>query len=83
MITLALLLTTALGASVRMNQGKYDPSSSNIGQDLGNSLAQETTRLGNKITDKMLSVPPTIKIPMGQRLNVFVEQDLSLQPYDA
>lgn len=80
-VALALLMTTALGAGVRMNQGKYDPNSASIAQDLGNSLAQETARLGNKITDKMLAIPPTIKVPMGQRLNVFVEQDLSLQPY--
>lgn len=80
-VALALLMTTALGASVRMTQGTYNPNSSNIAQDLGNSLAQETARLGNKITDKMLSIPPTIKVPMGQILNVFVEKDLSLQPY--
>jgi type IV secretory pathway VirB10-like protein len=80
-VALGLLLTTALGAGVRMSQGKYDPNSASISQELGNSLAQETARLGNKITDKMLSIPPTIKVPMGQRLNVFVEQDLSLQPY--
>lgn len=80
-VALALLMTTALGAGVRMNQGKYDPNSASIAQDLGNSLAQETARLGNKITDRMLAIPPTIKVPMGQRLNVFVEQDLSLQPY--
>jgi len=80
-IALGLMLTTVLGASVRMTQGKYDTNSASIGQDFGNSLAQETARVGNKITDKMLSIPPTIKVPMGERLNVFVEQDLSLQPY--
>lgn len=80
-VALGLLLTTALGGSVRMAQGKYDPNTASVSQEFGNSLAQETARLGNKITDKMLSIPPTIKVPMGQRLNVFVEQDLSLQPY--
>jgi type IV secretory pathway VirB10-like protein len=80
-VALGLLLTTTLGAGVRMSQGKYDANTAIIGQDLGHSLAQETARLGNKITDKMLSIPPTIRVPMGQRLNVFVEQDLSLQPY--
>lgn len=42
---------------------------------------QETRSLGNKVTDKMLSIPPTIKVPMGERLNVFVEQDLHLRAY--
>jgi type IV secretory pathway VirB10-like protein len=80
-VALGLLLTTALGGSVRMAQGKYDPNTASMSQEFGNSLAQESARLGNKITDKMLSIQPTIKVPMGQRLNVFVEQDLSLQPY--
>jgi len=66
---------------VRLAQGKYDPNSASMGQEFGNSLAQESARLGNKITDKMLSIKPAIKVPMGKRLNVFVEQDLSLQPY--
>jgi type IV secretory pathway VirB10-like protein len=80
-VIMGLLLTTALGTSVRMTQGKYNPANATIGQDLGNSLAQETASLGNKITDKMLSIPPTIKVPMGERLNVFVEQDLNLKAY--
>jgi type IV secretory pathway VirB10-like protein len=80
-VALGLMLTTVLGSSVRMTQGKYDPHTASMGQEFGNALAQETARLGNKVTDKMLSIPPTIKVPMGQRLNVFVEQDLSLQPY--
>jgi type IV secretory pathway VirB10-like protein len=80
-VIMGLLLTTALGTSVRMTQGKYNPANATIGQDLGNTLAQETASLGNKITDKMLSIPPTIKVPMGERLNVFVEQDLNLKAY--
>lgn len=80
-VALALLLTTSLGAGVRMTQGKYDPNTASMGEEFGNSLAQETTRIGSRITDKMLSIKPTITVPMGERLNVFVEQDLHLQPY--
>lgn len=80
-VALGLILTTALSGSVRMTQGKYDAQSSSMSQEFGNTLAQESARLGNKIADKMLSIKPTIKVPMGKRLNVFVEQDLSLQPY--
>lgn len=56
-----------------MAQGKYDPNTASMSQEFGNALAQESARLGNKITDKMLSIKPTIKVPMGKRLNVFVE----------
>ena len=80
-VALALMMTTALSAGVRMTQGKHDPRSATIGEDLGNSLAQETARLGSRIADKMLSIKPTITVPMGERLNVFVEQDLHLRPY--
>ncbi len=81
-VAIALLLTTSLGAGVRMSQGKYDPNTATMGDELGNSLAQETTRIGSRIAEKMLSIKPTITIPMGERLNVFVEQDLHLQPYN-
>lgn len=80
-VALALLMTTTLGAGVRMTQGKYDRNNSSIGEDFGNSLAQETTRIGSRIADQMLSIKPTITVPMGERLNVFVEQDLHLEPY--
>jgi type IV secretion system protein VirB10 len=75
-------MSTALGAGVRMTQGKYDSNTASIGQELGNSLAHETTSLGNKIADKMLAIKPTITVPMGEKLNVFVEADLNLKPYD-
>lgn len=80
-VALALLMNTTLGAGVRMTQGKYDPNSATIGQDFGNTLAQETARIGTRIADKMLSIKPTITVPLGERLSVFVEQDLHLEPY--
>jgi type IV secretory pathway VirB10-like protein len=80
-VVLALLLSTTLNAGVRMTQGKYDKNSSSIGEDIGNSLAQETSRFGSRVADKMLSIKPTITVPIGERLNVFVEKDLHLKPY--
>lgn len=81
-VAIGLFMSTALGAGVRMTQGKYDSNTASIGQELGNSLAHETTSLGNKIADKMLAIKPTITVPMGEKLNVFVEADLNLKPYD-
>jgi type IV secretory pathway VirB10-like protein len=81
-VAIGLFMSTALGAGVRMTQGKYDPNTASMSQELGNSLAQETGRLGNKIADKMLDIKPTITVPMGEKLNVFVEADLKLRPYD-
>jgi type IV secretory pathway VirB10-like protein len=81
-VAIGLFMSTALGAGVRMTQGKYDPNTASVSQELGNSLAQETGRLGNKIADKMLDIKPTITVPMGEKLNVFVETDLNLRPYE-
>ena len=81
-VTIGLFMSTALGAGVRMTQGKYDQNTASMSQELGNSLAQETGRLGNKIADKMLDIKPTIAVPMGEKLNVFVEMDLKLRPYE-
>lgn len=80
-VALALIMSTTLGAGVRMTQGKYDPNSSSMSEDFGNSLAQEVTRFGTRVADKMMAVKPTITIALGERLNVFVEQDLHLKPY--
>lgn len=80
-IVMALFMTTSLSAGVKMTQGKYDPNTATIGQDLGNALAQETARFGSRIADKALSIKPTITVSIGERLNVFVEQDLHLEPY--
>jgi type IV secretory pathway VirB10-like protein len=81
-VAMGLFMSTALGAGVRMTQGKYEPNTASMSQELGNSLAQETASLGNKIADKMLAIKPTITVPMGEKLNVFVEADLNLRPYD-
>ncbi len=81
-VAVGLFMSTALGAGVRMTQGKYDANSASMSQEFGNSLAHETANLGNKIADKMLAIKPTITVPMGEKLNVFVEADLNLRPYD-
>ena len=81
-VAMGLFMSTALGAGVRMTQGKYEANSASMGQEVGNALAHETASLGNKIANKMLGIKPTITVPMGERLNVFVEIDLNLRPYE-
>lgn len=81
-VAMGLFMSTALGAGVRMTQGKYDANSASMSQEFGNSLAHETANLGNKIADKMLAIKPTIAVPMGEKINVFVETDLNLIPYN-
>ena len=48
---------------------------------IGDSIAQESSRVGGRIVDRALSVQPTIKIRQGARVRVLVEEDLLLEPY--
>ena len=48
---------------------------------VGDSIAQESSRVGGRIVDRALDVQPTIKIRQGARVRVLVEEDLLLEPY--
>jgi len=44
--------------------------------------AEEISRLGAEVTRRNLNIAPTIEIPAGFRLQVFVAEDLALRaPY--
>jgi type IV secretory pathway VirB10-like protein len=57
-------------------------STGNNGQDvIGDSVAQQANRIGEKIIDKELDVQPTITIRQGWPLRVLVNKDMVLAPY--
>jgi type IV secretion system protein VirB10 len=57
-------------------------SSGNNGQDVvGDTVAQEANRIGEKIIDSELDVQPTITIRQGWPLRVLVNKDMVLAPY--
>jgi len=57
-------------------------SSGNNGQDVvGDTVAQEANRIGEKIIDRELDVQPTITIRQGWPLRVLVNKDMVLAPY--
>lgn len=80
-ILLGIVMSTAIGAGVRLSQGKYDPNTASVSQEFGNAFAQDAARFGTKVADKMLAIKPTIKVAMGETVNVLVSQDLILRPY--
>ena len=73
-----VLLSTAItfGAnSARDRDGSRD-------EDLvGDSIAQESSRIGSTIVDRTLAIQPTITIRQGARVRVLVEEDIILEPY--
>jgi type IV secretory pathway VirB10-like protein len=76
----AAALTTALAYAG--NLARNPNSSSNNGQDvIGDSVAQQANRIGEKIIDRELDVQPTITIRQGWPLRVLVNKDMILEPY--
>jgi type IV secretion system protein TrbI len=77
----ATALTTAIayGGNLARN-----PQSSNgySGSDvIGDAVAQQANRIGEKIIDRELDVQPTITIRAGWPLRVLVNKDMILEPY--
>lgn len=48
---------------------------------VGETIAQESSKIGGRIIDRQLDVQPTIKIRQGYPLNVLVNKDMILRPY--
>ena len=79
----ATALTTALafGGNLARNPHSSSGNGSN-GQDaIGDTVAQQVNRVGEKILDKELDVQPTITIRTGWPLRVLVNKDMVLAPY--
>ena len=51
------------------------------GDVVGDTVAQEGARVGQRIVERQLNVRPTITVPEGTRVNVLVNKDLVLAPY--
>lgn len=77
----ATALTTALAYAGNLARNP-NSSTGNNGQDVvGDTVAQQANRIGEKVIDKELDVQPTITIRQGWPLRVLVNKDMILQPY--
>jgi type IV secretion system protein VirB10 len=74
-------LSTALAYAGNLARNP-NSSSGNNGQDvIGDTVAQQANRIGEKIIDRELDVQPTITIRQGWPLRVLVNKDMILEPY--
>jgi len=82
-VAAAVLVSTLMSAATKsalksdQHQGYYKSPQDVVGE----SLAQESLRAGTKLLDKSLDIQPTIKLPISSPINVFVMNDLILEPY--
>jgi type IV secretion system protein VirB10 len=80
----ATALTTAIAYAGNVARNRQSSSSGNNGQDVvGDTVAQQANRIGEKVVDRELDVQPTITIRQGWPLRVLVNKDMVLAPYTA
>ncbi len=77
---LGVVLSTAL--SLGGNLAVDDRDDNSILGDAALSVSQEASRTGQQVVRKFLNVQPTITIRPGWPLNVMVNKDIILAPYD-
>ncbi|SPD72436.1 Conjugation TrbI family protein [uncultured Desulfobacterium sp.] len=73
---LSVAATTSQGTDLYQDGIDYQKIfASNVGQDIN--------QVGQQITKKNLQVQPSIKVPVGQSVNVLVNKDMIIPPYKA
>ena len=74
-----VVLSTLLGVGTELS---FDDAESDIVEALRESAQGSANQAGQKIVQRNLDIPPTIKIRPGWPLRVIVHKDLVLRPYE-
>jgi type IV secretion system protein VirB10 len=77
----ATALTTALAYAGNLARNPNSGSGNNGNDVVGDTVAQQANRIGEKIIDKELDVQPTITVRQGWPLRVLVNKDMILETY--
>ena len=77
----ATALTTALAYAGNLARNPNSSSGNNGNDVVGDTVAQQANRTGEKIIDRELDVQPTITVRQGWPLRVLVNKDMILEPY--
>ena len=76
----AVILSSVISAGA--NLATDSAQENNFVDDLGDSAAQQAATIGSQIVDRQLDVQPTITIRPGFKLNILVNKDMILEPYE-
>lgn len=74
----AVLLSTTLSLGGNLAN---DDDGDSLGGDIGDTVAQESSRVGQRFVSKSMNIQPTLKIRGGSEVRVFVNKDMILEPY--
>lgn len=77
----ATALTTAIAYAGNLARNPKNTGNAGGSDVIGDAIAQQANRVGEKILDRQLDVQPTITIRQGWPLRVLVNKDMILSPY--
>lgn len=77
----AVALSTAIAYGGNLARGDRRGRSDDAGDVIGDTIAQEASRVGQRFVDRELDVQPTITIRSGWPLRVLANKDMLLTPY--
>ena len=76
----AVILSSVISAGANLATDSAQENS--FVDNLGDSAAQQAATIGSQIVDRQLDVQPTITIRPGFKLNILVNKDMILEPYE-
>jgi type IV secretion system protein VirB10 len=77
------LLSSMLSVGATVSQGTYtNDQNMTTQQRLAASVGQDINNAGQQITRKNLDIQPTLKIRAGMAVNILVNKDMIIQPYN-
>jgi type IV secretion system protein TrbI len=77
----ATALTTAIAYAGNLARNPQTGNGYSSGDVVGDTVAQQANRVGERIIDRQLDLQPTITIRAGWPLRVLVNKDIVLAPY--
>jgi type IV secretion system protein VirB10 len=78
-----VILSSLLSVGSSVSQGAYtDESSMTLQQRMAANVGQNISEVGSQITRKNLDIQPTLKILAGKKVNILVNKDMILAPYE-
>ena len=78
----AVALTTGIAYAGNLARSPHGGNGQDVRDVVGDTVAQEGAKIGQRIVDRQLDVQPTITIRPGWPLRVLANKDILLSPYE-
>jgi type IV secretory pathway VirB10-like protein len=80
-LTAGVALSSVIAYAGNLARGGRSGGDEDARDVVGDTVAQEASRIGSKIIDRQLDVQPTITVRPGWPVHVLVDKDIVLSPY--